>query len=574
MKNAHQFAKEYPYPLDRALKLMEAISRDVRDKLLELLKPMQLLYLSYEEFDKVMKSCMDLFGDFQTQATSFTHGVHDLLKKKQQNIVTVYLEHIPLQKRIEEIRKFRLQHFELHSVISKVLPPNKNPSEIRSSEINALDEISKAYDEIRGMDNKVLDVSNEGNAAWRQALKAYHERIEKVESRLIKELVEKLGAAKNASEMFRVFSKFNALFYRPKVRTAIQQYQKQLIEKVADDVHRLEEKFKMQFASSEAEQMCNLRDLPSLSGAVIWVRQIEKQLDTYMKRVEDVFGRGWDRLRILRQKDNTWLLNESLAEFMGLRVEKLQQKMQNSIFSQMRADVRGTALALAFLDLVYWDSRSQWSVMAQESSAALEKVQEKSNIGETKTVEIAKELLKEEGVGARHVEEASLRREGESFRNKLHNNIDILIEQWNKDVVEKIKKWNIFERTDIGRDIRVSVKGYIFEATRDKQTSQLHLLVNFPEDLGVLIKEVRNLTSLDMQSRIRPEILHVNFDAEVIYPVAVSLMESVKTFTRVLASMDTSVIPLAAKEMNIVYQKLSEGFKYQWSASLVRFYFF
>ena len=37
-----------------------------------------------------------------------------------------------------------------------------------------------------------------------------------------------------------------------------------------------------------------MRDLPPIAGAVIWARQIERQLTTYMKRVEDVLGKGWE----------------------------------------------------------------------------------------------------------------------------------------------------------------------------------------------------------------------------------------------------------------------------------------
>jgi dynein heavy chain 1, cytosolic len=40
--------------------------------------------------------------------------------------------------------------------------------------------------------------------------------------------------------------------------------------------------------------MVQLRDLPTISGTIIWVRQIERQLQTYMKHVEDVLGYGWE----------------------------------------------------------------------------------------------------------------------------------------------------------------------------------------------------------------------------------------------------------------------------------------
>jgi hypothetical protein len=40
--------------------------------------------------------------------------------------------------------------------------------------------------------------------------------------------------------------------------------------------------------------MSQLRDLPPVASAIIWTRQIEKQLNTDMKRVEDVLGKGWE----------------------------------------------------------------------------------------------------------------------------------------------------------------------------------------------------------------------------------------------------------------------------------------
>jgi hypothetical protein len=40
--------------------------------------------------------------------------------------------------------------------------------------------------------------------------------------------------------------------------------------------------------------MSQMRDLPPIAGAIIWARQIERQLLAYMKRVEDVLGKGWE----------------------------------------------------------------------------------------------------------------------------------------------------------------------------------------------------------------------------------------------------------------------------------------
>src|SRR5262249_36630898 len=87
--------------------------------------------------------------------------------------------------------------------------------------------------------------------------------------------------------------KFNALFVRPKIRGAIAEYQTQLIDNVKQAINSLHERFKQQYGHSEAHAMAQLHDLPPVSGAIIWARQIERQLDGYMKKVEDVLGSNW-----------------------------------------------------------------------------------------------------------------------------------------------------------------------------------------------------------------------------------------------------------------------------------------
>lgn len=52
--------------------------------------------------------------------------------------------------------------------------------------------------------------------------------------------------------MFRVFSRFNALFVRPKIRGAIQEYQNQLIDSVKEDIQNLHKIFRVQYKHSEA----------------------------------------------------------------------------------------------------------------------------------------------------------------------------------------------------------------------------------------------------------------------------------------------------------------------------------
>ena len=85
---------------------------------------------------------------------------------------------------------------------------------------------------------------------------------------------DQLGTAKNANEMFRIFSRFNALFVRPRIRGAIREYQKLLIGLVKEDIESLHDKFKVQYPQSKASKMSKVRDLPPLSGSIIWAKEV------------------------------------------------------------------------------------------------------------------------------------------------------------------------------------------------------------------------------------------------------------------------------------------------------------
>lgn len=40
--------------------------------------------------------------------------------------------------------------------------------------------------------------------------------------------------------------------------------------------------------------MSYVRDLPPVSGSIIWAKQIDRQLTAYLRRVEDVLGKYCD----------------------------------------------------------------------------------------------------------------------------------------------------------------------------------------------------------------------------------------------------------------------------------------
>lgn len=119
-------------------------------------------------------------------------------------------------------------------------------------------EVNLAYENVKEVN--CLDMTREGQEAWDAAVARYEERIDRVEARITAHLRDQLGTAKNANEMFRIFSRFNALFVRPHIRGAIREYQTQLIQRVKDDIEALHEKFKVSY-SDKAKTIRNFISL-------------------------------------------------------------------------------------------------------------------------------------------------------------------------------------------------------------------------------------------------------------------------------------------------------------------------
>ncbi|KAL1952384.1 hypothetical protein VTO73DRAFT_1533 [Trametes versicolor] len=426
-----------PYPVNRVLPLAEAISRDFNDALLRVLTSTRLLYTPYETFERLLSQTIAIFRTWDDHVKEFTNTAREVTRKRNEKFIPIKVvsAHAKIQDRIRYLRDWRKQHEQLAVMTAPTKGLGGAGNEIGGMDMEA--EVKEAYEVMKRID--VLDVSTEGNEIWMTAENAYNERVARVENQIIARLRDRLGTARNANEMFRVFSKFNALFVRPKIRGAIQEYQTQLIDSVKEDIKRLHEKFKTQYRFSEAYHMSQMRDLPPISGAIIWARQIDRQLQAYMKRVEDVLGKGW----------------ELYAE---------GQKLQS------------------------------------ESAA---------------------------------------------FRKKL--DVRPVYEAWLHDI----------NRRDMG------VGGRLFEIVR-LRGGGYQLAVNFDPQIITLFKEVRNLLWQNFQ--VPHAITNMAKDAKRVYPHAVSLMETVRTYgqTLDLVEHNKGIEWLVAEYRNEAQRMVTRGMNIRW----------
>eukprot|EP00662_Eupelagonemidae_sp_cell21_P056779 gene56779-biopygen98919 len=153
-----------------------------------------------------------------------------------------------------------------------------------------------------------------------------------------------------------------------------------------------------------------------------------------MKRVEDVYGRGWDRLKSMRKKGDAhgvgcfWMLDEQLADFVGAKTERLEKKARENLQSawsryldhaqdrqgpkekELELRIIGTAVALAFLDVVFHDCRTDWQgSIGDEGHEALRKMEKQ--LGVESSYDAVRSMLTDLGVATNHVEGSHLRKD-------------------------------------------------------------------------------------------------------------------------------------------------------------------
>ena len=283
--------KRVDYPLARVVALLHALSRDAVTQVQSILSSRHVMTVGRDEFLQLMAPVEELWRSWTERVTELSDIVKSIARKKpSENISRLsdkYGEWTDMATRLLDIRRLRKEHEELRSVIADTL---SNDTYVR---LSALDALHSAYSFLT-RDIDPLSITAEGKDAFAAAVVLYNQRVDRVESELELKIRELLDAAKDDSiEMFRVCARFNPLFVRPRIAAAIREYQEQLIATVKKDIACLQRQWHDKAAKGEARVMSAMHDLPPLSASLTWSRQIERQLDMYVARVEQVLGRQW-----------------------------------------------------------------------------------------------------------------------------------------------------------------------------------------------------------------------------------------------------------------------------------------
>ena len=354
------------YPTKRCLALVEGISGDLDVTLRRIIKGRSLMSLEYTHFQSLIYEAEAVWETWDDCMRDFVNTARELQKKRPEKFIPVKVSprHNGTQDRLKYVSNFRHKHEQLQRTIKVVLARSHVVGELNDGqslekstdanglrEFDAVKEVAEAYLTMKDID--AMNVSAEGTELWIEAEDLYNQQTLRVENSIIAQLRDLLGQARTANQMFRVFSKFNPLLVRPKVRGAIHEYQTQLLDNVKQDIQELQDRYKMQYGNSEAQMMAQVRDLPTISGSIIWVRQIERQLDNYVKKIEAVLGQDWgDHVEGEKLHQESVLFRKKLSTHHIFQswikdIDNRRLTISGRLFNIVRNRAAGNALELA-----------------------------------------------------------------------------------------------------------------------------------------------------------------------------------------------------------------------------------
>eukprot|EP00002_Diphylleia_rotans_P002763 TRINITY_DN1178_c0_g2_i14.p1 TRINITY_DN1178_c0_g2~~TRINITY_DN1178_c0_g2_i14.p1 ORF type:complete len:4518 (+),score=1049.96 TRINITY_DN1178_c0_g2_i14:77-13630(+) len=413
--------------------LMELVFKELISNFTRVVDKYQILSLPIGEFNTMQEQWMQLFKWVDETKSSVREVIREIAKKRgEQAKIQSLFENRALRERLESIAQFRRGHEELSTVMVRVFTSRGAAGDHQE----AIKKLEEAYQLVHKIPTSCVDTTPDGKANWEGALSEYSAMVENIENSISSQLRNKLKLASSASEMLVVFSQFNELFRRSTIRQAINEYQRDLFEKVKADIKLLRDKFATPYGMTEASRLSLVYDVQPTVGSVIWAKQIEAQLDTYMKRVESVLGPEWEK----------------------------------------------------------------------------------------------------------HPEGMRLKQESDGFRKKLDT--EAFITKWYRDASSR----------------RVDIRGAIYQFQKKGPLYSIH--VNFDMSVSSLVKEARQLAGLKI--KIPPNVETLVADISVVYPFAVSLQESLKTY-QVSNGLVTSEISMLMQGPRRAVQALIEkGCRMTW----------
>lgn len=146
-----------PYPIRRALPLVEAISKDFNDQLLRVLTSHRLTYTPYDTFERLLNQSQDIFRVWDEQMKEFTNVAREVTRRRSERFIQIKIQpaHAKLMERTRYLKDWRKQHEQLALMTGPTRGLAGAGKDVGGMDME--EEVKEAYEVIKSID--VLDVS-------------------------------------------------------------------------------------------------------------------------------------------------------------------------------------------------------------------------------------------------------------------------------------------------------------------------------------------------------------------------------------------------------------------------------
>ncbi len=111
------------YPTQRTYSLIENLSKDLNNYIVEILSSLRLMNLDYEDFRKIYEELKVFFENWGKEYKTIRETITLMQRTKGERFANppTFFEHFNLEKRIKEFKKFRNEHENLKELTQNLI---------------------------------------------------------------------------------------------------------------------------------------------------------------------------------------------------------------------------------------------------------------------------------------------------------------------------------------------------------------------------------------------------------------------------------------------------------------------
>lgn len=275
--------REYPdVYMQRLGKLLVTLGNDVVRKAVELARGECIMVVPFDAFLQVR----DDFGAAVHRFDEVMSRIRDTAAAGMNlTISDSYAESAAAKSRFAEIFDIRAGCEDFKVALQAVFA---------ASDPGLAERLAREVDDAYAVFTEGYNVFKVHEHFWKARVLQYDRKIGAVEQSVVLELQRALGVAKGPEEMFAVFNRFSKLIAHQRIRSAVQEYQGQLIEIVKHRIRELQQKVRAAEESfAQAQSLSAVRGVPGVFSRVYWNTRVIAQINTLFSKTSAVLGENW-----------------------------------------------------------------------------------------------------------------------------------------------------------------------------------------------------------------------------------------------------------------------------------------